>query len=306
MNKSLPPLDHLRAFEAAARHLSFRRAAEELNVTPAAVSQRIRALEARLQIALFKRLTRAVILTDAGQKLATDVREGLSVIRRGLAALEADQRFNVLTISTTTTFAERWLLPHLPDFQSRCSDCDVRIVTTDERVNFETDAVDLAIRLGRGAYRGCHATPLLDELYYPVCIPELIGGAACLKRPEDLYDYTLIHTDWLVEQASAPTWEKWFESVGADPSGTTRRLYFSSESLTVRAALDGQGVALVNIAHVSEELARGHLVRPFGTELGLRSEFRYYVVWPKRTVPEFVDRFRNWVLAEFSDQTGFR
>ena len=300
MNKLLPPLDHLRAFEAAARHLSFRKAAEELNVTPAAVSQRIRALEAQLQITLFKRLTRAVILTDAGQKLATDVREGLSLIRRGLATLEADKRFNVLTISTTTTFAERWLLPHLSEFKSRCSDCDVRIITTDERVNFETDAVELAIRLGRGAYRGCHATPLLDELYYPVCKPELIGGAACLKRPEDLYDYTLIHTDWLIEQASAPTWAIWFESVGAAPLRTTRRLHFSSESLAIRAALDGQGIALVNITHVLDELARGHLVRPFGTEFSLRSEFRYYVVWPKRALPEFVDDFRNWVLAEFA------
>lgn len=299
MKIRLPSLDHLHAFEVAARHLSFKKAAEELNVTPAAVGQRIRALEDQLQVPLFKRMTRAIVLTENGQQLAFAVRDGLQTIQSGLGKLESSREDNSITISTTEVFAERWLLPKLPEFNQANPESDVRVIARSSRVDFDKDNVDLAIRFGRGHYNGCQSVRLMEDLYIPVCHPDLYEEIQTLSEREPDNPQTLIYCDWPTEQAAAPTWEQWFKVHGPKIPDTSRKLRFTMESLAIHAALTGQGVALVHQIHVTHELAQGNLVLPFGPERALKPEFHYYLVWPEsRDLLPVAKKFQDWLYRK--------
>jgi len=295
MMQGSPSLDHWRAFDAAARHLSFKDAATELNVSPAAISQRIRTLEAQVETQLFHRATRAITLTDTGAKLASEIREGLAIIEVAIKKLERNKRRHVMTISTTTTFAERWLLPHLPMFKEVFSDWDVRIVTTDARVDFSIDDIDVAIRFGRGQYSGCDSTPIMKDLYVPVCAP----GLNLSRNPQHISRHSLIHTDWPIESAAAPDWDSWSKQFGIPIGAKTRHLQFTVETLAVHAALAGQGIALVHEMHVRSELIEGTLIKPYGDEYNITPKFRYYLVTPLDRESENAKSFRDWLLAEF-------
>lgn len=281
MRSTLPPLNGLRAFEAAARHLSFQDAASELNVSPAAVGQSIRTLEAHLGHQLFKRLTRRVVLTDAGQMLAPALSDGFGRLTEGVDRLKALDRPKRLTLSTTISFAEKWLLPRLPDFNRLYPDLDVRIISTDQRVDFTSDNTDVAIRFGRGRYKGMIAEPFTNNIYFPVCAPELLQQSNGFATPEDLHSQTLIHTDWLQESNAAPTWEGWFRHVGATPPKTRKELSLSVETLAVTAAIDGLGIALVHEILVRSDLKKGILVKPFGDRFAIVPEFKYFIVYPE-------------------------
>ncbi|RVU38502.1 transcriptional regulator GcvA [Hwanghaeella grinnelliae] len=296
----LPPLNSLRAFEAAARHLSFTKAAQELHVTPAAVSQQIRQLEAFYGIPLFRRTTRTLILTEAAQMALPDVKEGFDRLMEANRRLRSDRHGNLLTVSSSPSMGERWLLPRLERFRAQYPDIDIRIDTTDRLADFVNDRVDIAIRYGRGNYDGLESDILMQDVAYPVCSPTLLDGDKPLKEPNDLRHHTLLHPEWRQERDAQPSWQMWLRAAGVTGIDVTRGLRFSSDTMLAHAAADGLGVALALSSMVQRELADGKLVRPFGDGGSqIETVFRPYLVYPKRNLAlTRVAAFRDWAMKE--------
>lgn len=292
MDDRLPPLTALRAFEAAARHLNFSRAAEELHVTHGAVSHQMKALEAHLGIALFQRQGRAMRLTEAGQQLHEHVHEALQLLKRGVAELRDQARGQVLTVTTTPSFATRWLLPRLADFQARHPEIDVNLRASQALADFARDGVDLAIRYGPGAWPGLAAEKLLDEEIFPVCSPDFRGGRLP-TRPAELADLVLLRD-------TRQPWRDWFLSVGLDWPELTRGPLYDDVSLSLQAAAGGLGVALARRALAAAELASGRLVRLFGD--AVPTSFAYYVVHPPgaQQLPK-IAAFRAWLAGQAAE-----
>ncbi len=299
MARSLPPLNSLRAFEAAARHLSFTKAAEELSVTPAAISHQIKALEEFLGVVLFRRLTRALRLTDAGQAAFPKVREGFDKLAEAVEILRADEEGKVLTVSVEPSFGAKWLVPRLDRFRVAHPDLDIRIDATDRLANFQGDNVDVALRYGKGNYPGLLVDKLFGVEMVPVCSPGLLDGPQPLQRPQDLAHHTLLHLDWTLEEQTSPSWRMWLLAAGVSEVDATRGPRFSMESMMVQAAIEGQGVALAMTVLVGGDLAAGRLVMPFDLSVCDPLNFAFYVVSPTRTaeIPK-VAAFRTWVLSE--------
>ncbi len=299
MARNLPPLNSLRAFEAAARHLSFTKAAEELHVTPAAVSHQIKGLEDQLGVPLFRRLTRALRLTEAGQAALPVLRDGFDKLADGVDLLRAHEESGVLTVSLEPSFAAKWLVPRLDRLRAAHPELEVRLDATDRLADFQRDNVDLAIRYGGGDYPGLEVEQLLSEEIFPVCSPKLRDGPAPLVQPADLRHHTLIHLDWDREDVGAPTWRMWLLAAGINDIDFTRGPVFSMKSLALQAAIEGQGVALASSVLVADDLAAGRLVVPFDVSVCDPLEFAYYIVVPKRTagLPK-VAAFRGWLLDE--------
>ncbi|RME65530.1 MAG: LysR family transcriptional regulator [Alphaproteobacteria bacterium] len=216
MKRALLPLNALRVFDAAARHLSFKNAADELAVTPAAVSQQIRALEDYLGVVLFKRQARSLELTEDAERALPALREGFERFEEAVRILQASQRSNALTVSVAPSFASKWLVPRIERFLGTRPDMDVRILASTELVNFAEENVDLAIRYGAGDYEGLHVEKLIDEQVFPVCNPALVEGPDGLKSAGDLARFTLIHDDTSVADPSNPTWTMWLQAAGVD------------------------------------------------------------------------------------------
>ena len=301
MSVKLPPINNLRAFESAAKHLSFQKAAAELHVTASAISQRIRSLETHLGTALFKRLTRAVILTETGQILAVKLREAFGIIGKALNRAEHKATNNVLTVSTTTSFAEKWLLPHLPAFNDQFPEMDVRVFSLDKLADFISDGVDVAIRFGAGNYPGLISESLSENAYLPVCSPDLISSSKPLKDFSDLRHFTLIHTHWLQEAQAAPSWEQYYKAANIGSFECAKQLSFSVETLGIRAAIEGQGVALAHEMLITNDLASGALIKPLGDSVKVSSKFNYYFVYPDEAeMSTKVTLFRDWLLSELS------
>ncbi len=292
MSSRLPPLNALRAFDAAARHLSFTKAAEELFVTQAAVSHQIRTLEDWLGIKLFRRLNRRLLLTDEGQSYAGPIREALDGIARATVELRQSDNEGQLTVSVMNSFAATWLLPRLPRFRRAHPEIDVRVDVREGLADFTRDGVDVALRYGGGDYPGMASDWFLSEEAFPVCSPALVdGGPHPLRRPEDLKHHTLIH------DFTERLWARWLDLAGVEGIDATRGPSFNLLNLAVEATIAGEGVALGRSAVVADALADGRLVQPF--DLVMPSENAYYVVCPK----EFAHRpklvaFRDWLLAE--------
>ena len=296
----LSPLNSLRAFEAAARHLSFTKAAQELHVTPAAVSQQIRQLEEFYGIPLFRRTTRTLILTEAAQMALPDVKEGFERLSEANRRLRSDRHGNLLTVSSSPSMGERWLLPRLERFRAQYPDIDIRIDTTDRLADFANDRVDIAIRYGRGNYDGLEADILMQDVAYPVCSPALLEGDKPLKEPKDLRHHTLLHPEWRQERDAQPSWQMWLRAAGVTGIDVTRGLRFSSDTMLAHAAADGLGVALALSSMVQRELRDGKLIRPFGDGGSqIETVFRPYLVYPKRnlSLPR-VAAFRDWAMKE--------
>jgi LysR family glycine cleavage system transcriptional activator len=305
MARRLPPLNSLRAFEAAARHLSFKEAADELGVTPAAISQQVRALEEQCGRALFRRLTRALELTEAGRAALPLLTEGLDRLADGAEAMRSTGPSRVITVSTAPSFAAKWLLPRLEGFRARHPDYDVRLDATDALADFSRGGVDLAIRYGRGRYPGLVAECLMGETSFPVCAPALLERGPPLQTPEDLRNHTLLHIDWKMEHDSAPNWRMWLRAAGVRAGFAERGPRFSNDSLAVQAAVEGQGVALAGEALAGGDLAAGRLVRPFPQEIAQATAFCYYLVHPPgREEDARVSAFRDWLLEEARAAAG--
>ncbi len=297
MPRRLPPLNSLRAFEAAARHLSFTLAAAELNVTQAAVSHQIKLLEERLGMPLFRRLNRALLLTDAGQTLYPAMSNALDVMATAIDRLHRHDKSGELTITTMDSFAATWLVPRLAKFQKMHHDIDIRITTSDMTVDFSRENVDLAIRYGNGDWPGVFVEPLMAEEMFPVCAPSLLQSGPPLKTPADLKHHMLLHDDMRVD------WRMWLMAAGEPEIDTTRGLSYQHSNLVVQAAEQGDGVALARSVLVSNSLATGKLVKPF--DLALPVTYAYYVVCPhgNENRPK-IREFRNWLAAMANADTS--
>jgi LysR family glycine cleavage system transcriptional activator len=299
MNRRLPPLNSLRAFEAAARHLSFKHAADELNVTPAAVSHQIRALEEYCGTQLFRRMTRALRLTDAGQAALPLLRDGFDKLADAAEAMKVEGRVGILTVSVAPSFGAKWLVPRLERFRTAHPEFDVRIDATDALANFAGDGVDVALRYGRGIYRNMRAECLMAEVAFPVCSPRLLESGPPLRMPDDLRAHTLIHVQWKMEDDAVPNWRMWLRAAGVDGVDPERGPRFSADSMAVDAAIEGQGVALAGAALVDGDLRAGRLVQPFPPSITQATAFCYYLVYPEAKAGDAkVSAFRDWVMAE--------
>ena len=286
----LPTLNALRAFEAAGRHLSFTRAAEELHVTQAAISHQIKSLEEQLGIRMFRRGPRGLLLTDAGQSYLPEVREAFQRLTAATDRLLEDDARGAITVSVLPSFAARWLVPRLTRFRETHPDIEVRVSADDRLADFDRNDVDLAIRYGRGDYPGLHADRFLTEELFPVCNPDLLKRLP-LERPEDLRDHTLLHDDMRMD------WSMWLLAAGVEGVDPRRGPSFNDSSMVLQAAVDGQGVALGRSALALDDLAAGRLIRPF--EFSLPAEYAYYILCPERTVNRpNIKIFREWLLSQ--------
>ena len=296
MARPLPPLNALRAFESAGRHLSFTKAAAELNVTPAAIGHQIKALEELLEVRLFRRLTRALRLTEAGQAALPTISQGFHKLAQGVEQMRAHSESGVLTISVSPSFGAMWLVPRLEHFRIRHPDVEIRIDGTDRLVDLGRDDVDVALRYGPGGYSGVQVDRLFGQVNTPVCSPALLKGEHPLSQPDDLRHHTLLHIDWKDAEAS---WRMWLLAAGLHDIDPTRGPRFSMESMAVQAALDGHGVALIGDMLATDDLAAGRLVRPFDPSLSTPLTFSYYLLSAKDSAEQpKVAAFRDWLLEE--------
>jgi LysR family glycine cleavage system transcriptional activator len=299
MARRLPPLNALRAFEAAARHLSFAKAAEELHVTPAAVSHQIKALEAHLGMKLFRRLNKAVLLTDAAQILLPGVRDGFDRLAQAVEKLAGRDAGNILAVTVTPSFGARWLLPRLERFRARHPEITVRFDATERLVDFAREPIDLGVRYGAGRYAGLESTPLIQEEVFPVCSPRLLDRPHPLRMPADLRHHVLIHTDWEARDDTSPDWRMWLLAAGVTDVDPTKGLMFGETNLAIQAAIEGQGVVLSSDVLSGNDIAAGRLVRLFDVRMSGNSGYGYFVVTPKANaqLPKVV-AFRDWLVAE--------
>lgn len=291
MSRRLPPLNGLKAFEAAARHESFTRAAEELNVTQGAVSHQVKALEENLGLKLFNREPQRLVLTEAGRGYFAVVRDALDRIAAGTDQLLQRQSSGVLTVSMSPNFAAKWLVHRLGRFAEDYPEIDLRVSATLHHVDFAREEVDVAIRHGDGTAPGLDITRLSTEELIPVCSPALLEGPHPIRTPADLAHHTLLHLEHRRD------WAKWFDAAGLRDADLSRGPIFNQASMAVDAAVDGQGVALARTGLATHDLINRRLVRPF--DLALPVTYAYWIVCPKATakLPK-ITVFRDWLVAE--------
>ncbi len=296
LKRRLPPLNALRAFEAAARHLSFTKAADELNVTQAAVSHQIKGLEDWLGTALFRRLNRSLLLTDQGQVLLPAATEAFDRLASGVAMVRRRDQEGVLSVTTLDSFASAWLVPRLGKFRQRHPDVDVRVTVSDQVMDLGAEGLDVGIRYGLGDWTGVEATKLLDETLFPVAAPDFAGRHQ-LRTPEDLGRVTLLHDDMPLD------WEDWFRAAGCDEAFSKRGPGFTHSNLVLISARAGEGVALGRSVLVDEDLRAGRLVRICGC--AMNAPQAYYIITPKGS-PEStkVKAFKKWLLSEAGPKAG--
>jgi LysR family glycine cleavage system transcriptional activator len=295
----LPSLNGLRAFEAAARHLSFTNAAAELNVTQTAISHQIRRLEEELGVRLFVRQNRALALTPEAAQYLPGVRAAFNDLRFATDRLLHKDNENVLTVSTLASLAAKWLLPRLPVFQEAHPGIDVRITTSTTLVDFKSGGVDAAIRYGRGHWPGLRADWLMADELFPVCSPALITGSRPLRCPEDLAHQTLLHTS----AGYNDDWRLWLTAAGLPPDISKHPgLTFDLILVTVQAAIDGLGVAMGRTSYVEADIAKGRLVVPF--KIALPADAGFYLVSPEaRADSPKLSAFRHWLVASLQNKT---
>jgi LysR family glycine cleavage system transcriptional activator len=285
MQRRSLPLSGLRVFEAAARLGSFKAAAEELAVTPTAVSHQIRALEAQT----------GVSLTEAGAQLYPVLRDGFDAFEAALARLTQQRTRMQVTISATNAFTVKWLVPRMADFRSKHPGIDLQLQASDDVVDLRSAAVDIAIRYGRGPYPGLVAQPLFTDRFAPVANPRL--GVA---SPDDLAGVPLIRFNWKWSHPDNPTWERWFAVAQRSLPRQAGQLRFSDEGHAIQAAVAGHGVALVSLALIAEELEAGHLVQPFGPEIAGHT---YHLAMPADRPPSApVQAVAHWLSMQAAAQ----
>ncbi len=308
--KYLPTsLNALRAFEAAARHLSFTKAAEELHVTPAAVSHLVKRLESDLGVTLFHRLKNGLALTEASQAGLPLLQRGFCAIGKSIERLRGDLRNSVIAVEAPPSFASRWLLPRTSRFVASHPDLDLRIAASDEMIDdnealsdgdqaLRDGSVDVAIHFGLGRYPGCRVDHLFNVSAVPLCSPELLQGDRPLRGPDDLAKHVLLHDE--TPYRDHPDWKTWLEEIGAHSVNPHRGPRFNSVSLALQAAVDGQGVLLSIDALARDELAAGRLVIPFDRAMPL--QYAYYLISLDETaeLPR-ISAFRVWLLQEAAE-----
>ncbi|NDZ15224.1 transcriptional regulator [Variovorax sp. WS11] len=291
----LPPLNAIRAFEAAARHMSITLAADELSVTPGAVSRQIKSLEETLGLQLLKRGHRQISLTRQGAEYYRAVARAIESLRDATRRLKRRSQRKQLRIRAYTTFAMRWLIPRLSGFHAAHPDVEVLLKASLEPVDFRKEDIDGAIRLGDGNWPGTHSLRLLDNILAPVASPELLKKGPKLKRPADLAHYTLLHTI-----ARPDDWAYWLEAAGGASQLDPRAgMTYESSAMSYAAAIEGQGVAMAQLFLVEKDLEEARLVMPFKKTLDM-GDFTYYLLTPShRDEPAHMKTFRLWMMEQF-------
>jgi LysR family glycine cleavage system transcriptional activator len=294
--RRLPPLNALRAFEAAARHLNFSRAADELSVTPGAVSQQIQNLEDYVGVALFKRTPKGLLLTDAAQMALPALREAFDRLAEAASLLTAAVDGRRLTLTAPPSFAAKWLVPRLKSFEEAYPQIDVWLSADMDIVDFAAGEVDLAIRYGAGRYPGLELQRLLSETVIPVASPSLMSETP-LERPEDLAHFTLLHDGSPNADESCPDWSMWLAARGVRGVDGTRGPRFNQSSMVIEAAMGGRGIALAKRTLAQDDLDAGRLVAPM--QIATALDFAYFLVHPKAKgrLPQ-VKAFVSWITAE--------
>jgi LysR family glycine cleavage system transcriptional activator len=294
MPRQLPPLNALKAFEAAARSESFTRASEELCVTQGAVSHQVKALEATLGIKLFNRERQRLVITDAGREYLNIVRDAFDRIAAGTERVLQRQNAGVLTVSTSPDFAAKWLINRLGRFAEAHPGIDLRVSATMHHIDFVREEVDVAVRHGDGNWNGLDAVRLCTEQLFPVCSPKLMSGRNRITKPADLLRTPLLHLD------DSKAWLQWFDVAGVVNAEMSHGLTLNRASMLIDAAVDGQGVALARTTLAAWDLINGRLVKPF--DLGLKLSRTYWIVCPKAaSAKPKITTFRDWLLAEAAD-----
>lgn len=297
--RQLPPLNSIRAFEATARHLSFTKAADELNVTAGAISQQVKSLEEYLGIQLFRRKNRQITLTQEARIGLANLSDGLDKLAEGIGAIRDFQTNQPLTITLPPTFAARWLMPRLKSFQKAHPEINVRIDASYRLVDIINEDIDAAIRFGTGEYAGLDSDFLFPQEIILVCSPALLEHGPKLEKPEDLENFSLLHCDFNLSPSSQtqPDWDMWFAMVGMDNVDPSQEIYFAQHDLLVQAAIEGQGVALVASVSASNALQEGLLIQPLKSPISLDDSFYFICAKEKSGLPR-VQAFRKWLLKE--------
>jgi len=299
MPRRLPPLNALKAFEAAARHESFTRAAEELCVTQGAVSHQVKALETELGVKLFNRERQRLIITEAGRAYLTVVRDAFDRIASGTERLLQRQSGGALTVTTSPNFAAKWLVHRMGRFAEAHPDIDLRVSASPQHIDFAREDIDLAIRHGDGTAPGLHVMRLCAETLFPVCSPKLLTGRNALRTPADLRRFPLLHVD---DRQSWNQWGQWLDFAGVRDIDLAHGPVLSQVSMAIDAAVDGQGVALARTALAAWDLIGGRLVRPFDLEMPV--PFAYWIVCPKPSAKlAKIVAFTDWLIAEAAEDS---
>lgn len=291
MNR-LPPLNAMRSFEAAARHLSFTKAAVELFVTQAAISHQVKALEQDLGVPLFRRLNRALALTEEGQALLPFVRGAFDELTAGVRELERFCCGGTLRVTAPPSFAGEWLVARLGRLQHEHPEIDLHLNATPRMVDLARENIDCGIRHGCGDWPGLVAYRLFQPSFKPVCSPALLSGKKPLRTPADLVHHTLLHA-----LDGSDEWRLWLRAAGVDGIDVGRGLHFDDSDLAMKAALSGVGVAIGRTPLLDDDLASGALVEPF--DINLNSECAYHFIVPEATADQpKIQAFRGWLLNE--------
>lgn len=294
-------LNGLRAFDAAARNLSFAKAAKELHVTPAAVSYQIRALETNLGVKLFRRLNRAIVLTDAGAMMFPGVRSSFEGLSRAVARVDRSQRLNrIVTVTISPHMASKWLVPRLTGFIELHPGIDLRIAASNMIVDLGTGGADVAIRYNFGNNHGLVAEKLMNETVTPMCTPELLNGLHPIRTPADLRHHKLIHDDTLLRHwPDIIAWQKWLILAGQSMGDDKVELHFDHSDHCMDAALMGSGIILGRRAMASRDIEQGRLIAPFDLDLPFRGGI-YSVTTKEKSLNPDVCAFRDWLRSEAS------
>lgn len=298
MRRPLPPLNALRAFDATARHLSFTKAADELHVTPAALSHQIRGLEELLGLKLFVRRARSIELTEAARLIHPGIQAGFERLRAALDQLERTRQDRILVVSATPGLTAKWLVPRLYRFLGEHPEIDTRISASVAYANFMTDGVDVGIRLSTGVHPDLYVEKLADEWLLPLCSPRLLEGPQPLRTPQDLARFTMIQVDL---PGVVPTWGDWLRAAGIDGVDATRGLRLNVADHALEAASEGMGVVLAYKVVASHDIALGRLVMPFGPEIPLPGRAYYFACLRGHEKRAPVKAFRDWVVSEMAD-----
>lgn len=296
----VPGTRALRTLAAAGKHLNFTRAADELGLTPAAVSHQIKEIEDQLGVVLFTRTSRTIRLTEAGSALVDASVDALDLLNRAVSrARKMTRGTALLKVTLDAQFASKWLMRRIDSFRKLHPDIELRFDISYEVRDFDLDDVDVAIRFGMGKYPGLVADRLFDNMIIPVCSPALLASGPPLRVPRDLFHHTLVHIEWSQQGVTWPNWRMWMAAAGVDDFDDSRSVVFTASSDAVQAAIDGSAVALADFAMVANDLSEGRLVRPFDLGIRVSREFAYFLVYPKNAAddPRIV-AFRAWILDE--------
>jgi LysR family glycine cleavage system transcriptional activator len=296
----IPGTRALRAFDAAARHLNFSRAADELGLTPAAISHQIKEFEDQLGLELFTRTSRTTRLTEAGAIFHQSVSESLELLGHAVVrAKKLSRGVGQLRLSLDPTFASKWMMPKLERFRRTHPAVDLRFDIASELREFGYDDIDIAIRFGAGKYDGLVSHRLFENIIIPVCSPRLLRSGPPLKEPRDLLLHTLVHIEWSRQGVTWPNWRMWMAAAGVEGFDANKCVLFKESSHVIQAAIEGNAVALCDFEMVASDLSEGRLVRPFELGIKMSKEFAYHLVYPVESRNDAkIVAFRDWLLDE--------